>query len=124
MQESQYPSDLTDAQWQILRPFFRKRSRRGRPVVYSRREVINAILYVVRSGCQWRMLPHDFPPWKTVYQIFYRWRKDGLWERVHDALREKVRRQQGRSPTHLFSQIESVPFLPTSTKATETVAGR
>ena len=91
--DAQYPTDLTDAQWQILEPFFRKRSRRGRPVTYCRRWVVNAILYVVRSGCQWRMLPHDFPAWKTVYQIFYRWRKDGTWEHVHDALREKVRRQ-------------------------------
>ena len=107
MQESQYLSDLTDAQWQILRPFFRKRSRRGRPLVYPRREVINAILYVVRSGCQWRMLPHDFPPWKTVYQIFYRWRRKGTWQRVHDALRQKVRRQEGRATTPSAAIIDS-----------------
>ena len=90
MTKLQYPTDLTDAQWQILKPFFRKKSNRGRKVVYERRLVVNAILYVVRTGCQWRMLPHDFPPWKTVYQMFYRWRKAGLWERIHDALRKKV----------------------------------
>lgn len=107
MTKLQYPTDLTDAQWQILKPFFRKKSNRGRKVVYERRLVVNAILYVVRSGCQWRMLPHDFPPWKTVYQIFYRWRKAGLWERIHDALRKKVRRQEGKQPTPTAAIIDS-----------------
>ena len=69
MTNQQYPTDLTDAQWQIIEPFFRKRSQRGRKLVYERRLVVAAILFV-RTGCQWRMLPHDFPPWKTVYQIF------------------------------------------------------
>ena len=107
MTKLQYPTDLTDAQWQILKPFFRKKSNRGRKVVYERRLVVNAILYVVRTGCQWRMLPHDFPPWKTVYQMFYRWRKAGLWERIHDALRKKVRRQEGKKPTPTAAIIDS-----------------
>ncbi len=107
MTKQQYPTDLTDAQWQILKPFFRKKSNRGRKVVYERRLVVNAILYVVRTGCQWRMLPHDFPPWKTVYQMFYRWRKAGLWERIHDALRKKVRRQEGKNPTPTAAIIDS-----------------
>ena len=107
MTKQQYPTDLTDAQWQILKPLFRKKSNRGRKVVYERRLVVNAILYVVRTGCQWRMLPHDFPPWKTVYQMFYRWRKAGLWERIHDALRKKVRRQEGKKPTPTAAIIDS-----------------
>ena len=104
---AKYPSDLTDAQWQILKPFLRKRSRRGRPLKYERRTVINAILYVVRSGCQWRMLPHDFPPWKAVYQIFFRWRTSGTWPRLHDALRKKVRQDAGKQPTPTAAIIDS-----------------
>ncbi|MDP6717346.1 MAG: IS5 family transposase, partial [Pirellulaceae bacterium] len=110
MKDQQYPTDLSDAQWQFLEPLVCNRSGRGRPIVYSRRWVIDAILYVVRSGCQWRMLPHDFPPWKTVYQIFYRWRMNGTLERVHDALREQLRRQEGRkaAPTAAIIDSQSV----------------
>lgn len=102
-----YPSDLTETQWQILQPLLRKRSRHGRPPTYERRTVISAILYVVRSGCQWRMLPADFPPWKTVYQIFFRWRKDGTWTRLHEVLRKKVRQQAGKQPTPSAAIIDS-----------------
>lgn len=107
---TKYPTNLTDKQWQIVKPFFRKSSRRGRKVVHDRREVINAILYIVKTGCQWRMLPSDFPPWKAVYQIFYRWRKDGLWTRIHDALREKVREAEGkkRKPSAAIIDSQSV----------------
>ncbi|REJ94335.1 MAG: IS5 family transposase [Planctomycetota bacterium] len=104
---TKYPTDLTDAQWRILAPFFRKRSRRGRPVVYDRRSVVNAVLYLNRTGCQWRMLPAEFPPWKTVYQIFYRWRRNGLWKRIHDALRKQVRKLAGKRPTPSAGIIDS-----------------
>lgn len=109
-----YRTDLTCAQWQIVKPLLRKRSRRGRPPAHDRRSVINAILYLVRTGCQWRMLPNDFPPWKAVYQIFYRWREDGTWERIHDALRKKVRKAAGKKPTPSVGIIDSQ-----STKTTE-----
>lgn len=102
-----YSTDLTDEQWKILQPFVRKPSRFGRPVEYSRRTIINAILYVVRSGCQWRMLPKDFPHWKTVYQIFYRWRLQGLWDRIHEALLEKVRVSAGKNATPSAAIIDS-----------------
>ncbi len=102
-----YPSDLTNAQWQILRRLIPGRRGRGRPVIYPRREVINAILYVLRSGCQWRMLPKDFPPWKTVYQIFYRWRLRGVWERMHNTLRRRARQQAGKQPTPTAGIIDS-----------------
>jgi putative transposase len=101
------PTDLTTAQWQILEPLVRKASKRGRKLVYSRRDVINAILYLNRTGCQWRMLPGHFPPWKTVYQIFYRWRIDGTWERIHDHLREKVRKKEGKQPKPTAAIIDS-----------------
>ena len=92
-----YPTDVSDDQWKILSRLLPAAKKRGRPIVYDRRRIVNAILYVVRSGCQWRMLPKDFPPWKTVYQIFYRWRLNGLWDKVHDALRTKVRQQEGEN---------------------------
>ena len=104
------PTDLTAAQWQILERLLRKQSNRGRKVVYSRRHIIDAILYLNRTGCQWRMLPDRFPPWKTVYQIFYRWRLDGTWERIHDRLREMVRRKAGKKskPTAAIIDSQSV----------------
>lgn len=107
MSQTKYPTDMTEAQWRIIRPFVRRPSRRGRPHKHSRREVIDAVLYVVRSGCQWRMLPHDFPAWKAVYQIFYRWRKNGTWQRIHDALCKKVRAQAGKRPTPTAGIIDS-----------------
>ncbi len=88
----------------------RKRSNLGRRIVYSRREIINAILYLNRTGCQWRMLPERFPCWKTVYQIFYRWRLDGTWERIHDRLRDIVRQSAGkkRQPTAAIIDSQTV----------------
>ncbi len=74
----------------------------GRPPVHSRREIVNAILYLTRTGCAWRMLPRDLPPWQTVYRYFAAWRDDGTLDRVHDALRERVRvKQEGRNPRAL-----------------------
>src|SRR3977135_3119093 len=93
-----YPSDLTDGQWQVLRPLLPPPSKRGRPRI-DRRAIIDAILYVVRTGCQWRQLPLDFPKWKTVYTVFWRWRKAGLWERLHDTLRRRLRQATGKKRT-------------------------
>ncbi|MEZ6145572.1 MAG: IS5 family transposase [Planctomycetaceae bacterium] len=107
MSRTKSPTDLTEVQWRIIRPFVRRPSRRGRPHTYSRRDVIDAVQDVVRTGCQWRMLPHDFPAWKAVSQIFYRWRKNGTWQRIHDALRQKVRRQAGKRPTPSAGIIDS-----------------
>lgn len=101
-----YPSDLTDEQWQIIRRLLPQRSKRGRKPT-DRREVVNAILYVIRSGCQWRLLPHDFPPWKTVYNTFWRWRNEGLWERIHDRLRERTRQAAGKKKTPTVAILDS-----------------
>lgn len=101
-----YASDLTDRQWQIIRPYLPPVRRRGRRPI-CRRRVVNAILYVVRTGCQWRMLPAGFPNWSTVYGIFWRWRNEGLWQKLHDALREKTRRQAGKKATPTVAIIDS-----------------
>jgi putative transposase len=102
-----YPTDLTDEQWQILRPLLPRPPRRGAPRKVCRRAVVDAILYVLRSGCAWRLLPHEFPKWKTVYGIFRAWRNDGTWQRVHDALRDKLRRREGRKPSPSAAIIDS-----------------
>lgn len=77
MNRQPYPSDLTDTEWQLLKPVLLAPKPRGRPVKYPRREVVNVIMYVLLSGCPWRMLPHDLPPWRTVFHYFHTWRKDG-----------------------------------------------
>jgi putative transposase len=104
-----YPSDLTDEQWQVLRALLPKPNRRGRPRI-DRRSILNAVLYVVRTGCQWRQLPLGFPKWKTVYTVFWRWRKSGVWQRIHDALRQRVRQAAGkkRTPTAAILDSQSI----------------
>src|ERR687884_2353524 len=86
-----YQSDLSDAEWSCLEPHLPAPKATGRPKTHSVREILNAIFYVVRGGCPWRLLPNDFPPWKTVYHYFRSWRLDGTWERMHSALRKRVR---------------------------------
>ena len=107
-----YPSDLTDAQWHRVAPLFPKPTPggRGRPRTASYREILNAILYLLRTGCAWRLLPHDFPHWKTVYTYFRLWRLAGLWERIHDRLREATRLAAGRekSPSAAILDSQSV----------------
>ncbi len=90
-----YPGDLTDKEWNLIEPLFATdRSKGGRPTKYTRREILNAIFYVLRTGCQWRCLPHDFPPWRAVYVQYSRWREKNLFEKMNDhllrALRERL----------------------------------
>src|SRR5687768_16537366 len=91
-----YPTDLSDAEWHLLARLIPEPKPGGRPIKYSRREIVNAILYVLRSGEAWRLMPHDLPAWATVYHYFRRWRRDGTWQRIHDHLRREVRRRDGR----------------------------
>jgi len=86
-----YPTDLSDAEWSYLAPCLPSTKTTGRPRLHNTREILDAIFYVLRSGCQWRLLPHDFPPWKTVHHYFRTWRIDGTWEKLHTALRERLR---------------------------------
>ncbi len=92
-----YPTDLSDAEYACLEPHLPGPSGRGRPGVHSLRELLDAIFYVLRSGCQWRLLPREFPPWRTVYHYWRAWRLAGVWERLNAALRERLRLQAGRS---------------------------
>jgi len=105
-----YPSDLSDTEWQNLRRLLPAPKRGGRPRTTDLRSVVNAIFYVLRSGCAWRMLPQDFPPFPTVYMYFKQWRDDGTWQRVHDVLRDRIRRLDGRkkSPSAAIVDSQSV----------------
>ena len=104
-----YPSDLTDAEWDLVRPFLRRRTRSG-PVPERLREILNAVLYVLGTGCQWRALPKDLPPRSTVHGWFVRWHCDGVLERLHFALSQQVRELEGRhaSPTAAIVDSQSV----------------
>jgi putative transposase len=101
-----YPSDLTDEQWATIEPLIPVYEV-GRPREVDMREVLNAILYLNRSGCPWDMLPHDLPPKSTVYDHFARWRDDGTWQRIMDALRQRVRVEAGREPSPSAGSIDS-----------------
>jgi putative transposase len=108
-----YASDLSDGEWEKIKDDLRgKRDRygRGRPLRGDVREIVNAIYYVVKTGCQWRMLPHDFPPWTVVYGYFRRWKASGVWVRIHNRLREEVREAAGRerSPSLGIMDTQSV----------------
>lgn len=80
-----YPTDRSDAEWRILAPLIPPAKPGGRPQKYPKREIVNGILYLRRSGCAWRMLPHDLPPWQIVYHYFWQWRRDGTWQRLHET---------------------------------------
>jgi putative transposase len=107
MRRREYPSDLSDEEWAILEPLIPKALPGGRPRTTNMREVMNALFYLDRTGAQWRALPHDFPPWSTVWSYFRKWRNDGTWERIHTVLREQVRVKQGREPTPSAAIIDS-----------------
>lgn len=91
-----YPTDLTDSQWDLIKEMIPLASPNGRPRELEIRNVVNAIFYLVVSGIQWRMLPKEYPKWQSVYYYFGKWRKSGLWQRIHDTLRARVREKEGR----------------------------
>jgi len=108
-----YPSDMTDSQWQILSPLFSLSS--SEPArIYPVRDVIDAIFYVNRTGCQWNYLPDSFPPWKSVYDQFQKWQKNGTWDKVHNTLRDKLRTTASRNHQPTAGVIDAQ-----STKTTE-----
>ena len=101
-----YPTDVTDDEWVILAPLFAK-SIYGRPLLHSLREMVNALYYQARTGCAWRLLPHDLPPYPAVFSRFRRWRDDGTWQRAHDALRRQVRVAAGKQPEPTAAILDS-----------------
>jgi putative transposase len=91
-----YPTDLSDKEWALIQYLVPDAKPGGRPEAYTKREILNAIFYLLRSGCSWRMLPHDLPPWRLVYHYFRQWRQDGTWQLMHDLLRGDVRVAAGK----------------------------
>lgn len=106
-----YPSDLTDLQWSNIDHLFpgsdRVSGSPGRPRKYAIKDLLDAMLYLVRTGCSWRMLPHDFPPWKTVSYYFYTWRDQGFFEKLHDTLRRDLRKLVDREATPSAGVVDS-----------------
>jgi putative transposase len=98
MTRKAYKTDITEAQWQILQPLIPAAKPGGHPRTANMREVVNGIFYVLRTGCGWEMLPHDLPPYSTVYYYFRRWQKTGVWQQMNKALRQRLRQQEGRNP--------------------------
>lgn len=107
MTRTPYPTDLTNAQWKLIEPYVPKPRPGGRPARYARREIVNAILYQARNGCVWRALPHDLPPYRIAFHYFRLWQADGTWDRIHDALRTKVRRSVGKKPKPTAAIVDS-----------------
>jgi putative transposase len=103
-----YPSDLSALQWHNIEHLFpQPKSRAGRKRTYDRKDIVDAVFYLARTGCQWRGLPHDFPPWKTVSYYFYTWRDAGVWEQLHDVLRRDVRKLLDREETPSAGVLDS-----------------
>src|SRR3954470_10440421 len=102
-----YPTDLSDAEWECIEPYLPTPRAVGRPRRHSLREILDAIFYIVRSGCAWRLLPHEFPPWKTIHHYFRIWRIDGTWERLHTALRQRLRVRLKRDPQPSAGIVDS-----------------
>ena len=107
MTRKSYPTDLTDAQWKRIEPLIPPAKTGGRPRTTNMRDVLDAVFYVVRTGCAWRMLPHDFPPWRTVYEFYAKWRDEDIWQSMNGTLRERVRRRAGRQSEPRVAVLDS-----------------
>ena len=107
MNRKRYPSDLTDRQWELAQTLLPPDKKGGRPRSTPRRDNLDAYFYLLRGGVSWRMLPHDFPPWRTVYSQVRRWKLDGVWEALHDHLRDEVRLEDGRPTQPSAASLDS-----------------
>lgn len=126
MPRKAYPSDLTDRQWAVLEPLLPPPKPGGRPRSVDLREVVNGLLYLLHTGCPWRSLPNDLPPWGTVWTYFRQWRDDGTLERLHDELRDQVRQQANRDhdPSAVIIDSQSVKTTEKGGRAVLTLARR
>lgn len=121
-----YPSDLSDAEWEILQKLIPQPKGFGHPVEVDFREILNGIFYVQRSGCQWEMLPYDLPPYSTVYRYFQKWQRKGIWQQMHDQVREKLRTQLGRKEdaTVAIADSQSVKTTEKRGRSTDLMVAR
>lgn len=121
MTRKAYPSDIRDAEWEIISPLVPKAQPVGRPRQVDLREIINGIFYVLHEGCTWRALPHDFPPWQTVYNYFRYWQQLGVWQKIHTQLRTQVRVSVNKTTTPTASIIDSQSVKTTEKRGKFTV---
>jgi putative transposase len=125
--DARYPSDLTDAEWEVLRPMMPKRkSKRGRPREVSFREILNGIFYLNKEGCQWRAIPKEFGSWKTIYHYFRLWNRNGLWQQINDKMVGQLRKADGREyqPTAAIIDSQSAKTTQKKGRAATTRAKR
>ena len=116
MERSSYPTDLKDEQWKLVKPLIPPEKPGGRPRAVDMREVVDGLLYLNRNGCTWRSLPHEFPHWRTVYHYFRLFQRDGTWEKIHDALRDKTRKKAGRKKSPSAAIVDSQTVKTTEKK--------
>lgn len=117
-----YPSDLSDAEWEVLKPLLPSPKGFGHPVEVDFREILNGIFYVQRTGCQWEMLPHDLPPYTTIYGYFQKWQRKGIWHQIHDQVRQQLREQLGREADSTVAIADSQSVKTTEKRAQSTAS--
>lgn len=120
MKRKNYPSDLTEAEWKLIEPLLPKPLPRGPKANVDLREIVNGIFYLLHEGCQWRSLPHDLPPWQTVSSYFRKWQRKGIWSKVNETLRKKIRIKEGKNPESTAGSIDSQSVKTTNKRGKHT----